>query len=206
MHAEPAHRFQPGETVVFREVWREAAWGTWAVTVVADGGGRTVLYRPIGAPGMAPVNENGAYRRSEHGEWHEPRTWMDRHVLVVHEWGEPFSTWCMWDWRWNHTGWYVNIEEPWRRAPGAIESMDHELDIVVHLDRSWEFKDQELLARWVEGGAHTPEEAATFHATGARIVAERIAPWAAPFDEDLEHWRPDAAWHIPQLPPNWAER
>jgi hypothetical protein len=162
---------QPGEPVVFREVWRDAAWSTWALTVVADGDGRTMLYRPIGAPGMVPVNENGPFRRSETGEWFEPRSWQQRHALAIHDWGEPFSIWCMWDEHWRHECWYVNLEVPWSRAPGAIETMDHELDIIVRPDRSWEWKDEDRLAELVAAGAHSTEEAARFRETGERVVA-----------------------------------
>lgn len=200
------HHFAPGTSVVFREVWRDAPWSTWAVTVVRDGDGRTVVYRPISTPGMAPVNDNGAYRRTETGQWFELRHWQARHVLCVHEWGEPFSIWCMWDEAWQHDGWYVNLERPWTRARDAIETMDHELDIVVAPDRTWRWKDEDRLAEWVAGGAHTQAEADEFRAHGERVVAERIEPWASPFDEGWEQWRPDPAWSLPELPADWDVR
>ena len=199
-------RFEPGETVAFREVWRDAPWSTWAVTVVSDGDGRTLLYRPIGMPGMLPVNEHGRFGRSGHGHWHEAAWWEHRHALVIHEWGEPFSIWCMWDAEWNHVCWYVNLEVPWSRARGAIETFDHELDIVIEPDRSWQWKDEDRLAEHVAGGAHTQAEADEFRRRGERVVAERIVPWAAPFDEGWEAWRPDPAWQVPTMPDDWDAR
>lgn len=198
--------FAPGQTIVFREVWREAPWSTYAVTVVSDEPGRTILYRPIGAPGMMPVNEHGAFGRSRMGHWFEPRTWTGRHALMIHDHGDPFSIWCMWDDQWRHASWYVNLEQPWRRAAGAIETMDHELDIVVGLDGSWEWKDEDKLAEHVAGGAHTLDEAADFRAHGERVLAERVGPWTAPFDEGWEAWRPDPAWSLPVLPADWDVR
>jgi hypothetical protein len=100
----------------------------------------------------------------------------------------------------------VNIELPWTRARGAIETMDHELDIVIAPDRTWRWKDEDLLARWVELGAHTQREADAFREVGERVVAERIVPWAAPFDEGWTSWRPDPAWQLPRLPADWDVR
>jgi hypothetical protein len=196
----------PGDCVVFREVWRDEAWTTWAATVVADGEGRTILYRPIGMPGMVPVNDNGPVRRTESGHWFEARTWQGRHALCIHEWGEPFSTWCMWDAEWNHTGWYLNLELPWSRAAGAIETMDHELDIVIAPDRTWAWKDEDRLAEWVAGGAHTSDEAGAFRAAGERVIAERIEPWSEPLCAGWEHWRPAPDWPAPKLPADWRQR
>lgn len=203
---DPERRFLPGETIVFREVWRDAPWSTWAAIVVADEPGRTILYRPIGTPGMVPVNERGPFRRTDTGHWHEPRSWQGRHALMIHDHGEPFSIWCMWDDSWQLDRWYVNLERPWTHARGAIETMDHELDIVVAPDRSWEWKDEERLAEWVAGGAHTLDEAADFRAHGERVLRERVHPWRAPFDEGWEAWRPDPAWGVPQLPADWDSR
>lgn len=207
MEPSAAHQlFRPGDHVVFREVWRDQAWSTWVVIVVADGGGRTIVYRPIGMPGMVPVNENGPFRRTESGHWFEPRSWQGRHALCIHEWSETCSIWCMWDEHWQHRGWYVNLELPWSRASGAIETMDHELDIVIAPDRSWQWKDEDRLAEWVAGGAHTAAEAAEFRAAGERVIAERVEPWTAPFDEGWETWRPDPAWELPRLPDTWRSR
>lgn len=197
--------FRPGEAIAFREVWRGEPWSTHAVTVVADGDGRTALYRPIGAPGMVPTNASGRFRRTERGHWFEPRPWTGTHLLMLHDWGEPWSTWCMWDADWRHTGWYVNLEEPWRRAPQAIETMDHELDIVVGSDGSWQWKDEERLAEWVAGGAHTPEEAAAFRHAGERVISERIEPWGDPFNGRWTAWRPDPGWSPPGLPAGWRD-
>lgn len=200
-------QLEPGASIIFREVWREQSWSTYAITMVADEPGRTVVYRPIGAPGMAPLAADGrAFRRSEPLHGYEPRSWRGTHVLQVHEAGEPWSTWCLWDERWSHLGWYVNLERPWRRHGGAIETMDHELDIVIAPDRSWEWKDEDRLAEWVAGGAHPQEEADGFRADGERYVRERLEPWTGPLATGWETWRPDPSWTVPELPDDWHER
>ena len=52
-------------------------------------------------------------------------------------------------------GWYVNIQEPFRRTVTGYDTQDLELDIWIPLDRPWEWKDEELLERRVEEGRFT---------------------------------------------------
>jgi hypothetical protein len=46
---------------------------------------------------------------------------------------------------WHFGGWYVNLQEPIRRASVGFDYMDQMLDIVIEPDLSWRWKDEEEL-------------------------------------------------------------
>ena len=46
-------------------------------------------------------------------------------------------------------GWYVNLQKPFRRTARGFETMDLMLDLVVEVDRSWWWKDEDELETFV---------------------------------------------------------
>ena len=102
-------------------------------------------------------------------------------------------------------GWYVNLQEPFRRTPIGFDTQDLELDLVIEPDGSWSFKDDEQLDPWIERGRWTEAEVVAIRAEGARLGAELDAGrrW---WDEGWGMWEPDPAWPLPALPQNWDRR
>jgi predicted RNA-binding protein associated with RNAse of E/G family len=98
--------------------------------------------------------------------------------------------------------WYVNLQAPLRRTPLGFDTVDHALDVIVELDGSWAWKDEDELAEAVEQGLFTVEEAERFHADGERAIA-RILDREPPFDRDWSSWRPDPDWPMPTLQTGW---
>lgn len=66
----------------------------------------------------------------------------------------------------------------------------------------WEWKDEDELAEAVSLGLVTQAQANSYYVDGTRTI-ERLEAGISPFGEGWEKWRPDPAWKIPQLPPNW---
>ena len=95
--------------------------------------------------------------------------------------------------------WYVNLEEPRARWAGGVDSEDHFLDISVHPDRSWRWLDEDEFAQAQRVGLMDAEKAARVREAGQAAV-EVIRAWGAPFCDGWEHWRPDPAWRVPELP------
>jgi predicted RNA-binding protein associated with RNAse of E/G family len=120
-------------------------------------------------------------------------------VLIEHRPGAAHTIWHFWDGDdRSFAGWYVNMQQPYRRNGRAFQTQDHELDIWITPDGSWEWKDEEELAAWVPRGRFTAEEVAEIRAEGERVLAE----W--PFPTGWEDWEPDPSWPVPQeLPPDW---
>jgi len=66
----------------------------------------------------------------------------------------------------------VNLQAPFERDGGSFRTLDHELDIWIMPDGSWQWKDVEKLHDWVRRGRFTEEEAAEIRAEGESVLAE----------------------------------
>jgi Protein of unknown function (DUF402) len=131
------------------------------------------------------------------GEWGTvPHTWRGTGVVIHARPGRAHSIWHFFD-DGGFRGWYVNLEAPWRRTPIGWDTDDHELDIWVEPDGSWQWKDTDDLAAAVKLGFYTREHADAIRTEGDRVIAEQ--PWPTGWED----WRPNPAWAPPELPEDW---
>jgi predicted RNA-binding protein associated with RNAse of E/G family len=107
-----------------------------------------------------------------------------------------------WDDEGEFLGWYVNLEDPWRRTHIGWDSTDHLLDLRVDPSRKWYWRDEDHLAEAFELGLFSSQQAAAIRAEGERAI-ERIDGWLAPFNERWEEWRPDSGWRLPRISDGW---
>ena len=112
--------------------------------------------------------------------------------------GQWRATWVIWTPAWEFLGWYVNLEEPFRRTPLGFDVRDLQLDILVDTERKWRWKDEDELEGSVERGLISEAVARRARAEGAAAIAD-IERGAWPFTDDMRDWRPDPAWPIPTL-------
>ena len=108
--------------------------------------------------------------------------------------GEAHAIWVFWRGpRRTFAGWYVNLQEPFRRTEAGYDTQDLELDIWVPAGGGWRWKDAELLERRVAEGRFTRTEAEAIWAEGRRVAAELDAGrrW---WDEGWATWQPDPTW------------
>jgi hypothetical protein len=194
-------RWRPGEAIVRREVWRGLPWMGSIVFVVEDGDALLATYLPEGASFGFP---DGDWPGGRH-PWHGRGTWAGHGVLMLHRPGDAYSVWHFWSGpERRFSAWYLNLQDPFVRTSVGFDTADHELDVIVRPDGSWEFKDDELLEQRVADGRYTPAEVAEIRAEGARIAADLDAGrrW---WDDGWTSWSPDPAWRVPELPAGWAE-
>jgi len=182
--------------------------------VVADSPGRTVLYlapntafRGARTPAGAKVRDLSSWvsmdlvwaggsliRLIEPGAWH----------CVDVEFGAAGE----------FLGWYVNFQEPFRRAGSGFDTVrfdtvrfdtvDLVLDLVVAPDRSWRLKDEDDFQRAISDGHLTAETGNIVRAEAERMIGV-LAADGSPFCESgWLGWRPPADWAIPPLPADWA--
>jgi hypothetical protein len=207
-------RFVPGETVMLQEVWRNRVWSARPMTVVRDEDDLVALWfpedtrfkRPMPPPTRLAHGDRGERLASclTLGDWvFEDAEW-DASTLVLMRPGEWHAVWCSWR-DGEHLPWYVNLQEPFRRTSKGFETMDLALDVVVHGDGRWYWKDEDELATFVELGVFDDELATRVRAEGVAVV-DRAERNESPFDEPWSQWRPDSSWSLPQLPEGWAER
>jgi hypothetical protein len=204
----------PGEEVVVQEIWRGAVWAARPMTVVQDEDDRVALWFPKGTLWKAPTTPLEWPReptRGERlatclarGEWaFVDAEWGVETLVLLHP-GEWHALWVSWLDGGEHWGWYVNLQEPFRRTALGFATMDLVLDVIIEVDRTWRWKDEDELATFVSRGVFDDALAVRVRDEGVRVArrAERNEP---PFDEPWPEWRPDASWPVPELPAGWSE-
>ena len=200
----PRHR-RPGDHVVLREIWRNRVWYARPAIVVADRNDVRMFYVPPSVTALVPVDDAGSPLRLYADTWSlVPERRGDIGVLsfafpdlayaVILTVG-PGAT----------GGFYVNLQSPLAPTPLGYDTEEHILDATIAPDRSsWRWKDEDELAEAVTRGIFTPDEAATFRASGERGI-RHVVERRPPFDREWDAWRPDPSWHDPVLPPDATE-
>jgi hypothetical protein len=205
----------PGDTVLVQEIWKDAVWAARPMTFVGDKDGLVSLWfpkgttwkRPIPSPHLPSEGSRGERLATclGRGEWTFEDAEWDVSTLVLVEEGEWHALWVSWLEGNEPWGWYVNLQEPIRRTEKGYETMDLALDVVVDLDGTWHWKDEDELETFVERGIFDAELVARLRDEG-RDVARRAECGEGPFAEPWPDWRPDPAWPAPTLPDDWGKR
>lgn len=187
---------RPGEIVVLRElsggrIWRAAPW-----IVVHDLPDQLALYLPRGVD----MRISPGSRMAPGGTVLEARV-ADMETLRLSHRGDAHSV-LLW-WRDGaFLGWYVNLERPPEPTPLGFDYVDHELDVFVHPDGTWDYEDEDEFEEAGRIGLLTPDEADRVRGEARRVV-RRIERWAPPFSDGWESWRPNPCWPAPSFPPGW---
>ena len=173
-----------GELIVRREVRNDGwAWVTSPVRVVEDTPGLLATYLAEGTPFTFPPGPDVH-------PWSDRDCWQGHGVLMLQRPGESHAVWVFWDGpEREHAMWYLNIQEPFRRAAHGYDTQDLELDVVLHPDGRVELKDDELLDVRVREGRFTEDQARAARAEAERIQRELRAGrrW---WDAAWARWRP----------------
>lgn len=194
--------FEPGETIALREVWRGRVWGARPATMVEDATSQLILFIPAGIHWMAPFDDGQRLKIQQADYRLKQQPYDEAHVLSF-SWSKTrYAVLLFFHPDWSPWSWYVNLEEPLRRTALGFDTLDHELDVIVELDGSWRWKDEDDLAEAIHRGVIPAEEEPRLRADGERAV-RRILGREPPFDRDWTAWRPDPAWPVPVLPEGW---
>jgi hypothetical protein len=191
-------RWNEGEVVLRREVLNDGrSWCEIPVIVVRDEPELLATYIAEGAPLRFPP---GPWPTADGlHPWHGKERWRGHGVLMLQRPDEAHAVWVFWQGAARtFRGWYVNLQDPYRRTARGYDTQDLELDIWVPANGAWEWKDDELLDERVREGRFTPEQAAAVRAEGRRVAAELDAGrrW---WDASWADWRPDPSWPVPGL-------
>jgi hypothetical protein len=189
-----------GEIIVRREVWRGSPWMAVSVIVVADERELLATYLPHGAEFAFPAGDHGLGPHP----WLGRDAWQGHGVLMLQRPGERYSVWHFWTGAERaFAGWYVNLQEPFRRTPIGYDTYDLELDVWIPPAGEWSFKDDDLLDVRVDEGRFTTAEAAEIRALGAEIgtMLDRGAEW---WDPAWSRWTPDPCWAVPPPGAGWG--
>ena len=166
-------------------MWHGRPLTAWGGTVVVDVPDLLALYMPEGSPLRFAQDFFGAPH-----PWSSRDQWVGHGVLQLQRPEDRYAVWVFWQGEAREfTGWYVNLQEPFRRTERGVDTHDLELDIVVSLDGSWRLKDDEQLEGWVERGRWTPAEVAGIRAEASRVgsLLDQGCRW---WGDEWAEWRP----------------
>lgn len=190
---------QPGDVIVRREVWHDEPKVAWAGIAVEDTSELLAIYMPEGSPLAFAADFFGGPH-----PWSSRDRWEGHGVLQLQRPGEMHAVWVFWHGpEREFRGWYVNLQEPFRRTRLGFDTQDLELDIVVGIDGSWRYKDDEKLESWIDRGRWSASEIETIRREGARVAAE-LGTGRRWWADEWAAWRPDPDWVAPQLSQDWA--
>ena len=126
-----------GQIVVRREIWRGTPWLAAPVVVVEDAPDLLATYLPEDARFAFPPSADGRPH-----PWSGRGSWEGHGVLMLQRPGEAYAVWHFWDGpNRRFSGWYVNLQEPFRRTSIGYDTQDLELDVWIPVDGTWRFKD-----------------------------------------------------------------
>lgn len=170
--------------------------------VVRDDGQGLLLWQPAGADFATLVDADGSsLHEVSPDQMREPglavRAWRGD-VLILMPPQASYSVWWFFE-EGAFSGWYVNLEEPYSRHDGGVQTKDLVLDIVVTPDRRWEWKDADEFARRTGHPLyHDEDQARAIRSEGERLV-EAIEAGRFPFDGTHTDFHPDPIWPVPRF-------
>jgi hypothetical protein len=215
MGAGGSNRWQPGDVIVRREVlgldpvlgdreqptWADKAWFACPVHVVEDSDDQLVTFI---APGAEFGFVDGDWPTPDHRHpWHGRLSWHGHGCLMVQRPGDHHAVFHFWEGpRRDFAFWYINLQAAFRRTALGYDTQDFELDLVVLPDRTWTFKDRDVLDQRVKEGRFSQELAEWVVHLGDALAAELEAGhhW---WDPAWVGWEPDPSWRNPSLTMGW---
>jgi len=176
------------------------------MTVVRDDADVLVAWLAAGTSVLRAVRADGRGKRDDKSTLFTAETvqdvgiWSDYDVLRIALTGRPWTVWVLFaEGSEEFVGWYVNLEARHVRDDDAVYTRDHVLDLVVEPDRTMTRKDEDELALAVVQGRFDAVTASSIEAEMVEAEAV-VSAWVSPFCDGWEHFRPDPAWPIPELP------
>jgi Protein of unknown function (DUF402) len=170
------------------------AWAEIAVLCVEDTDELLATYIPEGAPIRFPPAPFGPH------PWLGKERWHGHGTLMLQRPADWYAVWVFWSGpKREFRGWYLNLQEPFRRTELGYDTQDLELDIWLPREGGYELKDDERLEQRVEEGRFTPEQVREIRAEAARILAE-VESEGRWWPDSWSEWQPDPDWPTPTFP------
>ncbi|MFI7600768.1 DUF402 domain-containing protein [Actinoplanes sp. NPDC049681] len=207
--------FAPGRQVLYRNIDGPRLASVRPCRVISDDERGLLLWLARGSAVLVEEATDGrGIRDMPFTEWVTlsyrvvPGTWQGPGLLKFIPPDADHSVWFFRDDRGRFTNWYVNLEERALRWDdghvAGVDVIDQDLDIVVHRDRSWEWKDEdEFTERLALPEHYWVRDEAAVRAEGRRVI-KQIEAGDFPFDGTWTDFRPDPAWPVPTaVPAGW---
>jgi len=175
----------------------------WPCRVVEDSERLLALFIAAGSRYKAGPKRTAAQKRSMPRAALPPDEYVWRSdTLRLMFPGRQHSVWLSWAAR-SFSGYFVNMEEPFRRTSVGFDTQDHTLDIEVAPDHSWKWRDTEELDEHVKHRFYTADLVGEVW-NEARQAIDEIMRGTHPCLAGWRSWEPDPAWEIPLVPEAWS--
>jgi predicted RNA-binding protein associated with RNAse of E/G family len=202
--------WNPGDIVTWRGIYRERIWHAQPTIAVKDTLDEIILALLPGTECIAPEDyvkgkQNGKRRWNfKDKDWVLERyLWRTNRLLFLLEPEKYYSTILFWnDDRNELLCYYINFQIPYRKSHYGIDTLDLDLDLIINLDFSFEWKDEDDYRTAIDHGIISPEQTRQIELAGEEIF-ERLEKRQYPFDGSWLDWMPDPSWLPPKLPENW---
>jgi protein associated with RNAse G/E len=199
-----------GEIIAWRGIYRKRIWHVQPTILVKDTPEEIDLTLLPGTECIAPegysLGKNSYQRRWDFKEkdWQsEKYSWRTNRLLLLMEPEKYYSTILFW----NHESneflcYYINFQLPFQRNQFAVDTLDLDLDLIIHPDFSYEWNDREDYQKAIESDIIFPEWIEGIE-VAKQDVFEKLQKRQYPFDGAWLNWMPDPGWSPPHLPENW---
>lgn len=202
--------WQPGEVIAWRGIDRGRIWHVQSTILVKDSPQEIVMVLLPGAECVAeesyPKGKKNGKRRWDfiNRDWQLAKyTWKTNRLLLLFEPEKYYSTIFFWnDSNEDFLCYYINFQLPFTRHDCAVDTLDLDLDLVIHPDLTYEWKDEDDYQKAISHGIILPEWVQEIEIATSEIM-DRLEKQQYPFDGSWLDWKPEAAWSSPKLPANW---
>jgi hypothetical protein len=199
-----------GEHILFQGVYKNRVWYAQSMVVVKDSAEETVL---AVYPGMECVAPRGYVNgRKTWDRWKDYQTdhwdmqayiWHTNRFLYLLYPEKHYSINLMWDHAKNKfLCYYVNFQLPYKRTDFSFQTLDLEIDLVIHPDFTWHWKDEEDYKEGVAMKIITADWVKEIEIAKMEIF-NKLEKLQYPFDGAWLNWSPDPNGSLPKLPESW---
>jgi hypothetical protein len=202
--------WNPGDIVMWRGILNEQVWHVQPTIVVKDEPSELVLTLLPGTECLAeetyPLGKQKAKRWWDFRDnnWVlKPYIWHTNRLLLILRPDTYYSTILFWeDASDKFICYYINFQLPFKRNHSCVDTLDLELDIVIHPNFAHEWKDLDDYQTALEHGIVSAEYKWEIDNVKPEIF-DKLEKRQYPFDGSWLDWKPDPGWAPPKLPANW---
>jgi len=199
-----------GDVIAWRGIYRNRIWHVQPTILVRDSPYEVVTTLLPGTECIADENYPKGKKHSKRRwnfieeDWKlEKYTWQTNRLLLLFAPEKFYSTIFFWNDLSNEfLSYYVNFQLPFKRNDCALDTLDLDLDLIIHPDFSYEWKDLDDYQNAIAHGVILPEWVQEIDLAASEIM-DRLDQRQYPFDGSWLNWKPDTSLSPPKLPPNW---
>jgi protein associated with RNAse G/E len=202
--------WNPGDTVVWRGIYRNQVWHAQTCFIVKDTPEETVVALLPGTECMMPEGDSDGKKNGKRRwdfkekQWEIERFyWHTNRLLALTEPQRYYSTILFWD---NESNkflcYYINFQLPYWRSHCGIDTLDLDLDLIINPDYSYEWKDIDDYQKGIEMEIILPEWVQGIE-TAKQEIFGRLEKRQYPYDGSWLDWIPDPTWSPLRLPEGW---